>query len=186
MEWLEVYIKELGFLGVFVLFFIQILQVVIAIIPGEAIELLAGMLYGTFLGFIICEVGMLVGTIFIYYFVKKIGKNKINNQEKFSKFKILNNTQSLEWLTFIMFFIPGTPKDVLTYFMPFTKIEPKKFFIIVSIARAPSIISSTYAGSSITEGNWLEMTMAFIVIIVTGLLGIKYNNQIVEYFSKKK
>lgn len=189
MDWLEVYIESLGFLGIFVLLIVQILQVVIAIIPGEAVEILAGLLYGTLLGFVICEIGMLIGTIMIYYFVKKVSKNhieKVNNQEKFSKFKILNNAQSLETLTFIMFFIPGTPKDLLTYFMPFTKIEPRKFFVIVAVARMPSIISSTYAGASLGEGEWLKMSITFLFIMVTGLLGIKYNNQIVEYFSKLK
>lgn len=189
MSWLEVYIESLGFLGIFVLLFVQILQVVIAIIPGEAVEVLAGLLYGTLLGFIICEIGMIIGTIIIYYFVKKIGKNRIqiiSEDEKFNKFKILNNTQSLEMLTFIMFFIPGTPKDLLTYFMPFTKIEANKFFTIVAIARIPSILSSTYAGSSLGEGEWIKMGLTFLFIMVTGILGIKYNNQIVEYFSNIK
>lgn len=189
MLWLESWIEQLGFLGMFALLFVQILQVVIAIIPGEAVEILAGLLYGTLLGFVICEIGMLIGTIMIYYFVKKVGHNKIEKfekEEKFAKYKILNNTKSLEMMVFIMFFIPGTPKDLLTYFIPFTKIEPKKFFTIVSIARAPSIISSTYAGSSMGEGDWIQMGLMFLVIIVTGLLGIKYNNQIVEHFSKKK
>lgn len=189
MSWLEVYIESLGFLGIFVLLFVQILQVVIAIIPGEAVEVLAGLLYGTLLGFIICEIGMIIGTIIIYYFVKKVGKNRIqiiSEDEKFNKFKILNNTQSLEMLTFIMFFIPGTPKDLLTYFMPFTKIEANKFFTIVAIARIPSILSSTYAGSSLGEGEWIKMGLTFLFIMVTGILGIKYNNQIVEYFSNIK
>lgn len=189
MTWLEIYIDSLGFFGIFVLFFVQILQVVIAIIPGEAIEILAGILYGTLLGFVICEIGMIVGTMMIYYFVKKIGQNKIEKvmqDDKFKKYKILNDTNSLEMMTFIMFFIPGTPKDLLTYFMPFTKIEAKKFFAIVSIARAPSIISSTYAGSSISEGAWINMSITFIIIMVTGIIGIKYNNQIVDYFQKLK
>lgn len=189
MTVLEMYIESAGFFGVFILLFVQILQVVIAIIPGELVEVLAGLLYGTLLGYVICEVGMLIGTIVIFYGVKKLGQSKIdklNENEKFTKFAILNNAQSLEILTFIMFFIPGTPKDLLTYFMPFTKIEPKKFLTIVAIARTPSIISSTYAGSSLGEGDWLRMGIAFAVIMVTGLIGIRYNNQIVEYFSKYK
>lgn len=189
MNWLEIYIESLGFFGIFVLMFVQILQVVIAIIPGEAVEVLAGLLYGTLLGFVICEIGMIIGTIIIYYFVKKVGKSrieKVNEDEKYTKFKILNDAQSLEMLTFIMFFIPGTPKDLLTYFMPFTKIESKKFFTIVAIARMPSILSSTYAGSSLSEGEWVKMTLTFLFIMVTGILGIKYNNQIVEYFSKEQ
>lgn len=189
MLWLESFIDQLGFLGIFALLFVQILQVVVAIIPGEAVEVLAGLLYGTLLGFVICEIGMIIGTIMIYYFVKKVGHKKIDEFEKegkFSKYKILNDAQSLEMMVFIMFFIPGTPKDLLTYFIPFTKIESKKFFTIVSIARAPSIISSTYAGSSMGEGDWIQMGLMFLVIIVTGLLGIKYNNKIVEHFSKNK
>lgn len=186
MTELQGFIESAGFFGVFVLLFVQILQVVIAVIPGEVVEVLAGVLYGTLIGYVICEVGMLIGTIVIFFGVKKIGQSKIDNNEKFSKFAILNNAQSLEILTFIMFFIPGTPKDLLTYFMPFTKIEPKKFFAIVAIARTPSIISSTYAGSSLGEGDWVQMGIAFTLIMVTGLLGIKYNNQIVEYFSKYK
>lgn len=178
------YIHSKGAFGVLFLIGVQILQVVVAFIPGEPIEVLSGLLYGTWWGYVICTIGMLIGTIMIYYTVKVLGMSFINvltgNKSKLDKFKFLQDTKKLETLVFLLFFIPGTPKDLLTYFMPVTKMKPLTFFIIVTVARIPSIVSSTYAGASIGDGKWLQTVIIFVVIGVVSLLGIMFNDKIMK------
>lgn len=186
---LENYIQSKGAYGVLVLLGIQILQVIVAFIPGEPIEVIAGLLYGTLGGYLICTIGMLIGTIGIYYFVKLLGKSFINsfvNAEKLADYKFLHDIKRLEVLTFVLFFIPGTPKDLLTYFMPFTKIKPLTFFVIVTIARIPSIISSTFAGASIGDGKWVQTIVIFCVIGLVGILGIIFNDRLIKSLKQKK
>lgn len=183
------YIHSKGVFGVLILLGIQVVQVIVAIIPGEPIEVLAGLLYGTFYGYLICTIGMLIGTIIIYYTVRALGVGfitKLIGEKKLSKYKFMHDTRRLEIITFILFFIPGTPKDLLTYFMPITKIKPTTFFAIVAFARIPSIVSSTFAGSSIGQGKWLQSVVIFCIIGAIGTVGIFFNEKIINAFQSKK
>ena len=129
---------------VFVL--IQICQIVVAFIPGEPIEIISGMLFGSMMGFFLCMIGIVIGTVLVFYLVRWLGEPLVSafvNSEKLKKYKILNDEKRLESLVFILFLIPGTPKDVLTYLVPLTKIRPKKYFVYSSIARIPSVIVIT-------------------------------------------
>lgn len=188
-EALQQYIRSKGVWGVLILLGIQILQVVVAFIPGEPIEVMAGLLYGTVGGWAICTVGMLMGTVMIYYLVRWLGSSfvgRIMDEKKLEKYRFLHDTRRLETMTFLLFFIPGTPKDMLTYFMPFTKIKPAVFFLIVSIARIPSIISSTFAGASIGEGKWIQTILIFVVIGLVGLAGIWCNDLLMKRISAQR
>lgn len=69
-RWLD----SFGVWGVFVMLGIQILQVVVAFLPGEPIELLSGILYGTFGGFFLCMAGLGIGTVIVFYTVKRLGR----------------------------------------------------------------------------------------------------------------
>ncbi len=183
------YIHAKGVYGILILIGVQMLQVILAFIPGEPIEVLAGLLYGTLGGYVICTIGMLIGTVLIYYMVKLLGMGFINRLVgggKLDKYKFLHDTKKFEMIVFFLFFIPGTPKDLLTYFMPATKIKPMTFFILVTVARIPSIISSTFAGSSIGEGKWLQTIIIFVVIGVISVIGIIFNEKIMKIANEKK
>ena len=60
----------------------------------------------------------------------------------------------------MLFFIPGTPKDIITYVVPFTKMKLLDFIAISSVARIPSIISSTLAGATLESGNLNQLIIA--------------------------
>ena len=183
------YIHAKGVWGIVILIGVQILQVVVAFIPGEPIEVLAGLLYGTWGGYVICTVGILIGTLIIYYTVKGLGMGFITRmvgKGKLDKFKFLHDAKRLEMIVFLLFFIPGTPKDFLTYFIPATKIKPMTFLVLSTIARIPSIISSTFAGASIGEGKWTQTVIVFVVIGTISLVGIVFNEKIMEIANAKR
>ncbi len=181
-------VESYGAFGPLMFILLQVVQVVIAIIPGEPIEIIGGMLFGGFYGYLLCMAGVLIGTVFIFYLVKWIGQPLVSafvNSEKLSKYKILNDEKRLETLVFILFFIPGTPKDALTYLIPLTKIKPSKYFLYATIARTPSIISSTYVGTNIGKGNWQASVIIFLITALVGFIGIMYNDRIVAKFRHK-
>lgn len=175
----ESWIDSLGVLGFFVMLGIQVLQIIIAIIPGEPIEIISGVLYGGFGGLCLCLLGILIGTAIIYFTVKKLGSpfvRKFVSEEQMSRFTFLSDAKRLETLTFILFFIPGTPKDVLTYLVPLTEIRPIRFFLIATFARIPSIITSTYIGENLMSGNIWTTVIIFLVAGILGIGGILFNN----------
>ncbi len=187
-EALQTRVKSYGVFAPGIYFLICLVQVVVAMIPGEPLELAGGVLFGGFNGFFLCILGITLGEVVVYYLVKLIGKPFIDammSKETYNKFKILNDEKRLETVIFILFLIPGTPKDALTYFVPLTKIKPSKYFVLSSLARVPSVISSTIVGANISKGNWAVGIVVFGVIAVIGLVGILFNGKIMNLLKNR-
>lgn len=164
-------------------------QVIIALLPGEPFEVVGGLLFGTFGGLALCVLGIALGQVVVYYLVRWIGKpliDAIMSKENYNKLKFLNNEKSLELIIFILFLIPGTPKDALTYFIPVTKIKPSKYFVMTALARVPSIVTSTYVGANISQGKWFVGVIILVVTGAIGLVGILCNNRIMDKIKAKK
>jgi uncharacterized membrane protein YdjX (TVP38/TMEM64 family) len=181
-------IRQKGVLGWFTLLGIQLLQIIVAVIPGEPIELLSGMLYGTWGGLAICLIGVVIGTTAIFFLVRWLGYSLIDlvyNKEKFRKLKFLQNTRRLELVTFLLFFIPGTPKDILTYFAGLTPIKPLRFILIATLARIPSIITSTYAGAKLGEGDIWRFVIIYGATLVLAVIGIIVNHFVMKHLNRK-
>lgn len=183
MESFEELVASLGPWGVLFMLALQILQVVFAIIPGEPIELIMGALYGTWWGCFICLCGVMIGTVIIFLLVKWLGKGFVesfSDGDKFKKLKFLKNPTGRDIFIFLLMFIPGTPKDLLAYFAPFTGINIWRFLVISFIARIPSVISSTYVGKSFASGDYVKSIVVFIIVGAVSLCGITVYNKIIE------
>lgn len=176
-------VASFGPWGVLFMLALQVLQVVFAIIPGEPVELAMGALYGAWFGCLICLAGIVLGTLIIFLLVKWLGGafiEHLTDSEKFRKLKFLQNPAKRDVLIFLLMFIPGTPKDLLTYFAPFTGIPLGRFVILALVARIPSVISSTYVGQSFASGSYLKSIIIFAVVGIVSLGGILLYNHILE------
>ncbi len=181
-------ISDSGIYGVILLFSIQVAQIFLFILPGEPIEIISGMCYGGFFGTIFIIVSSAIISILIFSLVKKYGKKFIYdfcNEEKVKKIesnKLFQNPQKIEFIFFILFLIPGTPKDFLTYIAGLCPIKMSRFIIISTIARIPSIVTSTLAGAHIVTGNFKSALFIYIVIVLIVLILI----YIINLFDKDK
>lgn len=172
---LEKWIDSLGIFGIIVLFFLQVLQVFIAVIPSEPIEIAAGISYGGFWGFVICITGVFAGSWLVFRLIRRFGTpfvEKLVSEKKLKEFRFIKNTERLEGITFLLYFIPGLPKDVFTYFAALTPIETKKFLVISMVARIPSILVSAIAGAKYMEGNYIATIVIFGVFALLGIIGM--------------
>ena len=181
-------IGNLGILGMLALFGLQLAQIFLVIIPGEPIEVLAGICYGALGGFIFISISVAIISSLIIFLVRKLGRKFVYDfysEEKIKKIeqnKFLKNPEKIEIIMMILFFIPGTPKDLLVYIAALLPIKPVRFIIISTIARFPSIITSTLAGEHLADGNW-EIT---IMIYGITLLIIGITIMIINIFDKNK
>ncbi|MGN1128324.1 MAG: TVP38/TMEM64 family protein [Candidatus Flemingiibacterium sp.] len=178
---LESFIKELGALGVLMMLFLQVLQIIVAVIPGEPLELLMGLMYGTWAGLALTLAGILIGTTIVFFLVKKYGEpfaSRFVDIKSFEKLKFLRDPVRRDSLIFILFLIPGTPKDVLTYFAPLTGIKFSRFLPLAVLARIPSVISSTLVGATVGDGKLWQSALIFAATGLVGLAGILINSRI--------
>ena len=142
-EELRAFLNSFGWKGYLILFVLQCLQVTVALIPGEVVELGAGYAYGVIKGSLICLAGIVIASAIIFLLVKRIGIPLVEafiSREKIQQLRFINNREKLKRLVFFLFLIPGTPKDVLTYFVGLTNMKLSDF-LLISIIRKESYIN---------------------------------------------
>ncbi len=168
------YVVSLQGKGVFVFILFQIVQVIVAPIPGEVIYMAGGYIYGTILGALYSTVGLLLGAIIAFYFTKFIGFSfveRLFSKEKVEKYGDLINSKKSMGLLFLIFIMPGMPKDFLIYVAGLTPIIPTKFFSVFLVGRVPWLVVSTCIGSNLQYKNYtaaLIITLAACIFVVVG------------------
>ena len=166
------YIRSFGALGWLVLLCLQILQVFIALIPGEIVESAAGFAFGPVVGTLVCYIGIVIASILIFWLTRRYGVRLVEvfvARERINELRFLNTAKKRNALLFFLYFIPGTPKDLLTYFAGLTDIRFREFLVISLIARIPSILSSTFGGHMLGNENYWG---AVLLYSVTGMISI--------------
>lgn len=176
-------LRSYGVLGKLLLSGIMMLQVVFVFLPGEIVEISAGFIYGPWEGLFLCLLGAALGSIVIYIGVQKIGLPFIQHffkEQDIQKLYFLKETPHLERLVFILFFIPGTPKDILTYFIPMTSMKLTTFLWLSSIARIPSVITSTLGGDTLYAKDYVVSSFIFILTAIISVIGLIFYRKIIQ------
>ncbi len=166
-----------GIWGLLSLFGLQVAQIFLFIIPGEPIEILAGMCYGGLWGTVFIMASAWIISTVIFLLVRKFGKKFVyefcdeNKVKKIENSKLFQNPKKIEMIMLILFLLPGTPKDLLVYIAGLLPIKPLKFILISTFARFPSVISSTLAGANIAVGDWkLGILLYGIIVVAVAIL----------------
>ena len=180
------YIQSFGAGGPLVLLGLQFLQVFIALIPGELLETAAGYAFGPWIGTAICYVGVGLASALIFALTRRYGVKLVEifvDRERINELRFLNTERKRNNLIFLLYFIPGTPKDLLTYFAGLTDIRLKTFLLLSMVARIPSVITSTFGGHLLGEERYIG---AIILYGVTGLLSLLGMVGYTHYLKKKQ
>lgn len=182
------YIQSFGPAGWLVLLGLQILQVFVALIPGELLETAAGFCFGPVIGTLICYIGITIATVLIFLLTSRYGVRLVEifiSKEKINELRFLNTEKKRNLLVFLLFFIPGTPKDLLSYFVPLTNMKLGQFLVISLLARIPSILSSTFGGHLLGEGKYWGAILLYGITAIVSFLGLTAYNRFVRRKQKK-
>lgn len=184
-------ISNMGIKGILFVLLLQILQIVVAVIPGQPMEIVSGMLYGTWGGMLLCLVGILVGTALVFFIVRKAGVNFIQlffSPEKILEMKnskVFKNPAKFELLLFIIFVIPMIPKDIFIYLGGLSPVRPNRFLAIATLARIPGLFITVFAGNSLSEGSFTIAVILVAVFMIIGLIGYFISSRAQEKLEKE-
>lgn len=181
-------VQGAGPTGVVFLLIIQFLQIVVAFIPGEVVQIAAGMLYGPWLGALVVVAGCVVSSAFIFVLVHKLGAPFVQGMvptKYLDKFREFEKSGKLNTVVFVLFLIPGLPKDVFTYLVPLTDMRMRAFLLLSNIARIPGIVVSTYAASGIIEGDYVKSAIIFAVAAAVAVAGIFGYSRVMKALEKR-
>lgn len=182
-------VRNAGPGGVLILLGMQFLQVVVAFIPGEVVQVAAGMMYGPWGGAAVVLVGCVISSAFVFFIVHKLGAPFVRAMipEKWmGKLEDFEETDKLDIMVFVLFLIPGLPKDVFTYLVPLTDMSMRNFLVLSTVGRIPGILMSTLAADGLMEGDIMRSVLLFLVAAGIAALAIVFHEKIMHAFAKKK
>lgn len=168
------WVDGFGMWGGFVCVGAMVLQIIIAIIPGGALEIGAGYAFGAIPATIFCTIGSIIGCTIVFWFVRVFGVRFVEaffSIEKIQNLRFLQNEKKRNILVFIIFLIPGMPKDLISYFMGLTNIKLSVWLVISTVARFPAILISAMGGHALGTKQYTTAIIVFLIIVLISIIG---------------
>ena len=182
---LKVFIASFGPYAPPVFILVQIMQVVIAPIPGEFTGFVGGLLFGVIQGTLLSTIGLTVGSLIAFGIARMLGAafvHKIVKKEYIDRFDHFITHKGL-YITWMLFILPGFPKDSLCYLLGLTRLRYLDFVLMNVLGRLPGTLMLVLQGSAVRQGHYQEFSLYLIgsAIFVSALYVGK--NQITHFFS---
>lgn len=177
----QAWVDSFGIWGRLVFVGMVFLQVVVALIPGEPIELMAGYIFGAVEGTLLSMAGILLGSWAVFALVRRFGPKFAEvffPERELKRLAFLKNPKKSGVLAFILMTIPGTPKDLLSYFAGLMPLKIWQWLAIVAVSRIPSLVTSTVSGAAAGRENYTLAAIFFALTIIASGIGILYYRKI--------
>ena len=163
------FLISLGAYSPIVFILIQALQVVISPVPGELTGVVGGYIYGSALGFIYSTVGLTVGSWAAFELARFLGRpwvEKLIGENVVKKFDFLT-TDSVAAVCFLLFMIPGFPKDALCYLLGVSRMRLATFIVLSTLGRMPGTFLLTLQGASVrNEQYYTAVALAVVSVVI--------------------
>jgi uncharacterized membrane protein YdjX (TVP38/TMEM64 family) len=173
-EWIKSILKAAGPLAPLVFILIQALQVVFAPIPGEATGFIGGYLFGVPLGLFYSTLGLTLGSAGAFFIARWLEEHYVAKwipAEVLQKFDFLMERQGA-LISFILFLLPGFPKDYLCFVLGLSRMPFKLFLLICIVGRLPGTLLLTLQGAKVYKGDYYStliiLGLCLVLIVVLG------------------
>lgn len=166
---------------------VQVLQIVISVIPGQAFQFAAGYLYGFPLGLVFSIIGAFLGTVISFYLAKTLGKDAVHllfGEDRMKYFIDRLNSRKAYTIVFLIYLIPGLPKDVMSYAAGISEMNAKAFLIISLVGRLPGMAGSLLIGSLYYTEHYTSMIIIAIAAVIAFCLCVMFRKKLSKYIDK--
>ncbi|PYE47633.1 TVP38/TMEM64 family protein [Paenibacillus barcinonensis] len=187
MDNFRAYIHSTGHWGPVMFILFQVLQIVVAPIPGEIVQVAGGYIYGAALGSFYTTVGLILGSAIAFYFTRFIGRDFVSRllqKQNVKWMSFMQDERKFSIFLFIFFVVPGLPKDMLVFVAALTSISSLRFFTILLVGRLPWIIGSAAVGSTIQTQQYTVAIIISVIAVIGFVLGYIYKDKLINLFSR--
>ncbi len=163
------YIKKYKNLSFLIFILLQIIQVVIFVLPGDAMNMIGGFIFGIYVGAGLSIIGVFIGTIIAFFISRWLGYgfvSKFIKPQKLEKFNHLLNSNAGALSLFVICNLPFVPKDILMYCAGLTPVKPSRILTIYCLSRIPGIIIWTSVGAQVYNQSILGLVVTFLILAI--------------------
>lgn len=181
-----------GLLAPLLFILLQFVQVVIFVIPGEVVQIAGGYLFGMWLGTLYSLVGITVGSMVNFLLGRYLGVpfvEAVFGAGKLARFEAILSSRRATAAFFLLFAIPGIPKDALSYVAGLSPLGFGWFLLVSTIGRLPGILGSSAIGGAAAKQMWLTVGFIVVAAVILFVVGMLYRDQLhglIERFASKK
>lgn len=167
------YLRGFGIRSVLIYLAAEILQIVVSVLPGEIFQFAAGSVFGFFPGLILTLAGCAAGETVAYYLARFLGEDGLElilGKERMEKYVSRFNSEKAYILTFLVYLIPGIPKDLVCYAAGISRMKFRAFLLLSLVGRIPALCGCLLFGDMMMKGNYRGMIVIGAVCGVILLL----------------
>jgi len=174
--------------GLAVMFFLQILLVVVAAIPAILVAFACGMIYGMSWGMLVNIVGTAIGTAISFYLARLLGRRVLTlfvSEKNIARIEKMLEGNTSFWVLLFLFVIPS-PKDFFSYFIGLTNMKASRYFLISLVGRIPSMLVTVYLGAHILDRNYIPLAACLALMILAAVLFAIFKDKLIALLKDKK
>lgn len=178
------FLNSLGPWAFIAFILIQAMQVIVSPIPGEVTGLLGGYLYGPFLGVVLSTIGLTLGSYVAFALSRALGRpfvDKVVHKSAMARFDYLLHHKGA-FLVFLLFLLPGFPKDYLCYILGLGHLSTREFIVIGGTGRLLGTILLTLGGTFIRHHQYTRLFVLVGFSVVVIFVALAYRDKLEEWF----
>lgn len=160
---------------------LQVVQIVISVLPGQIFQLAAGYMYTFFPALLYALVGAFLGTMITFYLSRSLGRDFVHmffGKEKTAYYMEQLNSKKAYTITFLLYLIPGLPKDMVSYVAGISEMKFKAFILLSLVGRLPGMMGSIMIGSMWNKGDYIGMIVLGAIAVIAFALCIVLREKI--------
>lgn len=164
---------------------LQVLQTVVAPIPGQIVGSIGGFLFGPW-GILWTTIGTLIGCWIVFKIARRFGRpllEKLFKKSAIEKFDFIINAKSASLILFAIFLLPGFPDDIICYIAGLTNLSIKRLMAIVTLGRFPVIVLTNYIGAEVGTNFVMVALVALLAVVILGI-GIWQRERIMTFLRR--
>lgn len=187
IEQVEAFFAEYKTQSIFIYMALQVVQIIICVIPGQALQFAAGYMFGFWMGYLWSFIGAFAGTVITYYLAKILGHDAMHmifGEKRISELLVKLNSKRAMVLIFLIYLIPGLPKDLCSYVAGISELKLKAFLIVSLLGRTPGMMGSLLIGRLVHTGGHTWAVIIGAVAVVLFLLGIIFRKRLLVWVDR--
>ena len=166
---------------------IQVIQVVVCVLPGQPIQFAASYMFGVGRGYLLSVIGAVIGTTISFYLAKLLGSEAMHlffGEEKITEYhRRLNSGRGL-LLAFLIYLIPGVPKDLVSYAAGISEMRFRPFLLAATIGRSPAMLGSLLVGHFYGKQNYTAIIIITAAILLILLICFIKRDKLIEVLDR--